>query len=294
LSALDPFAVLRLQENGAVVLDTRPQGEFGAGHIPGSVHIALSGQYAAWAGTIIGLETDSILAAEDTDRVTESRVRLARVGIERVVGYLEDGIEAWKRANLTLEQVPQITVEDLARLMRERSDQVQLLDVRRQAEWEEGHIDGALLKPLNQLARMLDELDPYRPVAVHCKGGYRSSIATSLLRRAGYRQVMNVTGGFDAWKNAGLPIATPDPARNYIQTWSRARVEGYREKKLDVEGWLVNLTSYQLGPMFHAKVDNVPAGANLARTTGQTREEAEKIALDRARELLMRTQRRAV
>jgi hydroxyacylglutathione hydrolase len=294
LPALDPFAVLRLQENGAVVLDTRPQGEFGAGHIPGSVHIALSGQYAAWAGTIIGLETDIILVAEDTDRVSESRVRLARVGIERVIGYLEDGIEAWKRANLALEQVPQVTVEDLARLMRESSDQVQLLDVRRQAEWEEGHVDAALLKPLNQLARTMDELDPHRPVAVHCKGGYRSSIATSLLRRSGFRQVMNVIGGFDAWKSAGLPIATPDPARNYIQTWSRARVEGYREKSLDVEGWPVNLTSYQLGPTFHAKVDNVPAGANLARTEGQTREEAEKLALDRARELLMLTHRRAV
>jgi hydroxyacylglutathione hydrolase len=294
LPALDAFAVLRLQEKGAVVLDTRPQGQFGAGHIPGSVHIALSGQYAAWAGTIIGLEADIILAAEDTDRVSESRVRLARVGIERVVGYLEGGIEAWKRANLALEQVPQITVEDLASLMRERSDQVQLLDVRRQAEWEEGHIDGALLKPLNQLARMMDELDPRRPVAAHCKGGYRSSIATSLLRRAGFRQVMNVTGGFDAWKSAGLPIATPDPARNYIQTWSRARVEGYREKKLDVEGWPVNLTSYQLGPLFHAKADNVSPGANLARITAHTREEAEKLALDRARELLMRTHRRPV
>src|ERR1700730_15684387 len=150
------------------------------------------------------------------------------------------------------------------------------------------------MNPLSQLARMMDELDPHRPVAVHCKGGYRSSIATSLLRRAGYRQVMNVTGGFDAWKNAGLPIATPDPARNYIQTWSRARVEGYREKKLDVEGWPINLTSYQLGPLFHAKADNVSPGANLARTTGHTREEAEKLALDRARELLMLTHRRTV
>jgi len=294
LAALDAYAVLRRQQKGAVVLDTRQQAQFGAGHIPGSVHIALSGQYAAWAGTIIGLETDLILVAEDLDRVAESRVRLARVGIERVAGYLEGGIDGWKRENLALEQVPQITVEDLARLLREKKDEVQVLDVRRQGEWEEGHIDGAVLKPLNQLARMMDELDAVRPVAVHCKGGYRSSIATSLLRRAGFRQVLNVTGGFDAWKNAGLPVATPDPQRNYIRNWSRARVEGYSERKLEVHGWPVNLTSYQLGPLFHAKADNVSPGANLARTTGATREEAEQLALTRAGELLSRTQRRAV
>jgi hydroxyacylglutathione hydrolase len=225
LPALEAIVVLRLQEKGAVVLDTRPQEQFGAAHIPGSVHIALSGQYAAWAGTIVGLESDIILVAEDTDRVNESRMRLARVGIEQVVGFLDGGMSAWKLADLRIEHVPQITVEDLARLRREQSDPVQVLDVRRQAEWEEGHIDGALWKPLNQLAHLMEQLDPRRPVAVHCQGGYRSSIATSLLRRAGFGQVMNVIGGFDAWKTAGLPVAMPDPARNYIRTWSRAREE---------------------------------------------------------------------
>jgi hydroxyacylglutathione hydrolase len=294
LPALDAYAVLRLQQRGAIALDTRPAAQFGAGHIPGSVHIALSGQYAAWAGTMVGLETDVILVAEDQARVTEARLRLARVGIERVVGYLEGGIEGWKRENLALEQVPQITVEDLARLVHEKKDKVQILDVRRQAEWEEGHLEGALLKPLNQLARMMDELDPQRPIAVHCKSGYRSSIGASLLRRGGFRQVMNVTGGFDAWKNAGLPVAMPDPGRNYIQNWSRAKVEAYTERKLELHGWPVNLTSYRLGALFHAKADNVSPGANLARTTGPTREEAEQLALARADELLARTERRAV
>lgn len=294
LPALDAFAVLRLQQQGAIVLDTRPQQQFGAGHIPGSVHIALSGQYAAWAGTIIGLETDLVLLAENDERVAESRLRLARVGIERVAGYLAGGIEGWKRENLALEQVPQITVADLERLVREKQSDVQVLDVRRSGEWEEGHIEGAVLKPLNQLARMMDELDPRRPIAVHCKGGYRSSIATSLLRRAGFRQVMNVVGGFDAWKAAGLAVATPDPNQNYVKNWSREKVEGYAERKLEVSGWPVNLTSYKLGDLYHAKADNVSPGANLARTTGATREEAERLALDRAGELLARTQRRAV
>ena len=294
LAALDAYAVLRFQQKGAVVLDTRPQAQFGAGHIPGSVHIALSGQYAAWAGTIVGLETDIVLVAEDADRVAESRIRLARVGMERVVGYLEGGIEAWKRENLVVDQVPQINVQDLARLIREKKDDVQVVDVRRQGEWEEGHIEGAVLQPLNQLARTMDELDPFRPVAVHCKGGYRSSIATSLLRRTGFRQVINVTGGFDAWKAAGLAVATPNPERNYLKGWSRAKVEGYRERKAELHGWPVNLTSYKVGGLFHAKADNVSPGANLARTTGATREEAEQLALARAGELLARTHKRAV
>src|SRR5207247_4386881 len=107
-------------------------------------------------------------------------------------------------------------------------------------------------------------------------------------------QVMNVTGGFDAWKSAGLPVATPDPNRNYLSNWSRAKVEGYTERKLEVNGWPVNLTSYKLGDLFHAKVDNVSPGANLARTTAAARQEAERLALERAGELLIRTERRAV
>jgi glyoxylase-like metal-dependent hydrolase (beta-lactamase superfamily II)/rhodanese-related sulfurtransferase len=294
LPALDAHAVLRSQQKGAVVLDTRPQADFGAGHIPGSVHIALSGQFAAWAGTLLGMETDIVLVAADAERVEESRLRLARVGIERLAGHLDGGIEAWTRQSLVLDRVPQIPVQDLTSLMRDKKDEMQVLDVRRQGEWEEGHIEGALLMPLNQLTRTMDNLDPQRTVAVHCKSGYRSSIATSLLQRAGFRQVINVTGGFDAWKAAGLSVATPDPEHNYIQSWSRAKVEGYRERTLEMHGWPVNLTSYKIGSHFHAKADNVSPGANLARTTAATREEAEQLALARAGEMLARTQRRAV
>jgi rhodanese-related sulfurtransferase len=134
-------------------------------------------------------------------------MRLARVGIERVAGYLAGGIEAWQHANQPIEQLPHITVQDLDRLQREAAD-LQIADVRREAEWDEGHIAGALLLPLNAAAILGNaQLDPARPIAVHCKGGYRSAIAASLLRRAGCRQVVNVTGGFDAWKAAGLPVA---------------------------------------------------------------------------------------
>ncbi|MBI2680342.1 MAG: MBL fold metallo-hydrolase [Candidatus Solibacter usitatus] len=292
LEALDPFTVLRRQQEGAIVLDTRAAAEFGAGHIPGSINIALAGQFAAWAGTLLGLETGIIIVADDAEKAHEARLRLARVGIERVLGYA--GVEAWKQQNLALEQVPQISVEALQRLLAEHKGEVQVVDVRREGEWEEGHIEGAVLKPLNQLVRMMDDLDSRRPIVVHCAGGYRSSAATSLLQRAGYRQVMNVTGGFGAWKAAGLPVTTPDAARNYVENWSTSKVEDSRERQLEVCGWPVNLTSYRLGGVYHAKIDHVSPGANLARTTGATREDAEEQALKRAEPLLSETRRLAV
>jgi rhodanese-related sulfurtransferase len=205
LKELAHDALLRMQQAGAIVLDTRSDTQFGAGHIPGAVNIPLSGQFASWAGALLGLETDLILMAEDPERATESRMRLARVGIERVVGYLEGGMEAWQRANQPVEPLPHITVDRLKQLQREQTN-LQIADVRREAEWEEGHIEGALLLPLNQLATAIEQMDPARPVAVHCKGGYRSAIAASLLLRAGFREVLNVTGGFDAWKAADLPV----------------------------------------------------------------------------------------
>jgi hydroxyacylglutathione hydrolase len=206
LQELTPDASLRLQQAGAIVLDTRPDTQFGAGHIPGSVNIPLSGQFASWAGALLGLETDLLLVAENPECAAEGRMRLARVGIERVAGYLAGGIHAWQLANRPIERLPHITVQDLDRLQRDEAD-LQIADVRRPAEWEDGHIEGALLLPLNRIAAEIRQLDPARPIAVHCKGGYRSAIAASLLLRAGFHHVVNVTGGFDAWKAADLPVA---------------------------------------------------------------------------------------
>jgi hydroxyacylglutathione hydrolase len=194
------------QRAGAIVLDTRPAAQFGNAHVPGAVHIGLSGQYASWAGRLLGLESKIIIVAEDHDTMLEARTRLARIGMEDVVGYLEEGMNGWFREGLPVAQVPQITVQDLHREM----EHLQVIDVRQPGEWEQGHIAGALLKPLPKLTAMLDGLDRGRPVAVHCKSGYRSSIATSLLQREGFPEVMNVIGGFDAWKTCGLPSAHPE------------------------------------------------------------------------------------
>lgn len=208
IAVLPPSEVHALQAAGAVVLDTRGVNDFGSAHIPGSIHIALSGQYATWAGIVLGLDTELILLADDLDKLMESRIRLARVGIERVAGAVADGIAGWVHAGFPVEQVPQIAVQELHRRLIEGKDPIQVVDVRRAAEWRDGHIEGAIWKPLDRLSTTLQDLDRSLPIAVQCKSGYRSSIASSLLRRAEFPEVANVVGGFDAWKACGLPIAT--------------------------------------------------------------------------------------
>lgn len=194
--------VLERQSNGAIVLDTRPSQQFFAGHVPGAVHIALVGQYASFAATILGLAKDIILIAEDEEHLEESRIRLARVGIERVVGSLKGGMQSWTGP---VEEIHQLSVDDLNR----EKEHLQIVDVRRDAEYASGHIAGATLMPLHQLESRLGSLDRTRPIAVHCKGGYRSAIACSLIQRAGFTDVMNVIGGYDAWLACGLPPAEP-------------------------------------------------------------------------------------
>lgn len=211
-AAFAPAEVARRQKEGVLVLDTRPATLFGAGSVPGSLQIALTGQYATWAGTLVGLEKPVILIVEEEDSVEESAMRLARVGIEKIVGYLEGGILAWQKAGLPLNDVPQISVLQLQEQLSSNPGAVTLVDVRRKPEWEAGHIEQAILKPLHKLKEDLADLDRNTPVALHCQGGYRSSIATSIFLANGFTQVMNVVGGFDAWKAQGLPVAV-DPGR---------------------------------------------------------------------------------
>ncbi|MGZ4837740.1 MAG: rhodanese-like domain-containing protein, partial [Terriglobales bacterium] len=132
---------------------------------------------------------------ESNEKAAEARMRLARVGIEHVAGYLKNGVSSWSEAGNSLERIPQITAAQL----RERLEQLTVLDVRREPEWQAGHIESAHWHALDDFPRALPQLDRDTPVAVHCKSGYRSIIAASLLRRAGFRNVTDVIGGWDAW-----------------------------------------------------------------------------------------------
>lgn len=211
LPALAAPDVLRLQKEGAVVVDTRPAMEFAVAHVPGSLHIALTGQYASWAARILGLDTPLIIVGEDPEQVRESQLRLARVGIENIAGYLADGIAGWIHNGFELDYIPQITVQDFVELRNHEPDRIAVLDVREPGEVASGAIENSLAIPLGRLEARLVELDRDKLLVVHCKGGYRSSIATSILRRAGFRDIANLIGGFDAWKSAGLPEASPQP-----------------------------------------------------------------------------------
>jgi rhodanese-related sulfurtransferase len=173
------------------------------------VNIALSGQFASWAGTLLGLTARPVLIAESEQDGSEARMRLARVGLEDARGYLKGGIGAWREAGLALSTIPQIDAELLAGQLRKQP--LQVLDVRREPEWKAGHIEGAIWWPLDNFKVAPPEIDRNLPIAVHCKGGYRSMIACSLLQRAGFRNVINVMGGFDAWQQANLPVVTEKP-----------------------------------------------------------------------------------
>ncbi len=206
---LSPAEVEERRESGAVVLDTRPADQYGAGHVPASLNIGLSGQFAAWAGTVIPAQRPIVLVAENDQRVEEARTRLARVGLEDVVGYLSGGILAWHESGRPLVRTEQISVDELRfRLAEARVPQ--LLDVRRPGEWQAGHIAQAIHLPLHQLPARAGELDRGKPITAICAGGYRSSIATSILERLGFERPINIVGGMAAWNAGQLQTVTED------------------------------------------------------------------------------------
>ena len=209
--ALSPQEVLELSKRREhVLLDVRSAADFGAGHIPGSVNIGLGGQFAMWAGSLIPLTASILLIADTAAQVDEAVVRLARVGIENVKGYLEGGVENWRRAGLPLESIAQVSVDELKEKLASTAD-LQVVDVRRPGEFGNGHVPRALNAPLATLDRIAGQLplEKDKPTAVICAGGYRSSAAASLLEKLGYTNLLNVSGGTGAWVNAGYPVETP-------------------------------------------------------------------------------------
>ena len=203
LPELSPAEVEALMADPAVtLLDTRPAMEFASGHVPGSIQVGLGGQFASWSARLLGLQARLVLVAESEDAVREARMRLARVGMENVEGWLAGGIRAWAVAGKPLIDTLQISVQELAQRRTGRPAETHVLDVREAAERAAGFLEGSLHIPLGQLPDRAAELLDDGMWFVHCKGGYRSSIAASLLMRRGLEDVANVIGGFDAWQTA--------------------------------------------------------------------------------------------
>ncbi|HWN08788.1 MAG TPA: MBL fold metallo-hydrolase [Pyrinomonadaceae bacterium] len=207
-AALSAAEAKNLAVQGHTILDVRSAAEFGAGHIPGSLNIGLGGQFAIWAGVLISMGTPIVIVADSDEKVDEAFMRLARVGLESVEGYLDGGIDAWRSAGFELARVPQISVDDLHGLI-EKQTELQVLDVRREAEFKSGHVPHAVPVELSKLEQTDLTLDPAKATAVICAGGYRSSAATSILEQRGFTNLLNVTGGTGAWIKAGHPVEQP-------------------------------------------------------------------------------------
>ena len=204
---LDIDEVLARQQDHALLLDAREPPEFAAGHLAGAVNVALQGRFAEWAGDVLSPDRDVVLVG-DPAVALEAKVRLARVGYDRVIGQLADPAGVFASRPDVIETSSRLTIEQLAEL-RGLEPQLQLVDVRGPGETAGGTLLGAREIPLAVLTDSLAGLDPARPVVVYCASGYRSQVAASVLLDAGFADVSDLLGGYGAWDGAGLPAASP-------------------------------------------------------------------------------------
>jgi len=196
--------VLAMQEVGGQILDTRESGEFAAAHLAGSINIGLGGQYATWAGTVLDRERPIVIIA-DPGREVESATRLGRIGFDHVVGYLQDGLHSLNlRPELTV-TTERVSAPFAAELLSSGEPPL-AIDVRTPREREQKTIAGSMSVPLNHLAEKLGEIPRDRALLVYCAGGYRSSIAASVLQRGGFERVSEIAGGIVGWEAASLPV----------------------------------------------------------------------------------------
>lgn len=182
---------------GAVIVDGRDPADFARGHLDGSINIGLNGRYAEFAGSIIANDADIVLVADEGFEL-EAKNRLARIGFDRVVGFLAEPFGVMAENPDRVRRASRLTVADVIGRRTSIAD-LQLVDIRNPGEVKLGSIGGAISIPVGQLPQRLGELDPDRPTIVYCAGGYRSSVAASLLRRSGFADVSDILGGFGAW-----------------------------------------------------------------------------------------------
>jgi len=198
----------------AIVLDVRSELDFIQEHIPNSIFIGVDGSFAPWVGSLIQDVNQEILLVVPEGREKEVVTRLARVGFDHTVGYLAGGIDAWKKAGKEVDSVESISVEEFKTLLTEDS---LVYDVRKINEFESEHLPQAHLASLDYLNKHLTDFPKEKPYFIYCGGGYRSVIAASILKSRGYHGMINVEGGFNAIKKAGIPTTNfvcPSTLRN--------------------------------------------------------------------------------
>jgi len=207
ISALTLDQVLALQAVGAHVLDTRDPAEFAASHLKGSVNVGLGGQYATWAGTVLTREHPIVIIAA-AGKEQEAAMRLGRIGFDQVVGFLEDGLHSIESRPDLMASTDRLSAQVASERVADAAPghAPVLVDVRTPNERKQKRIPGSVGIPLNHLAERASELPADRPLLVYCAGGYRSSIAASLLQRHGFGDVSEIAGGIAAWDAAKMPV----------------------------------------------------------------------------------------
>jgi glyoxylase-like metal-dependent hydrolase (beta-lactamase superfamily II)/rhodanese-related sulfurtransferase len=199
--SVDEFAVVA-EDTGAVVLDTRDAKAFSEGFVPKSINIGLKGDFAPWVGALIKDTQQPILLVTDKGSEKEAVVRLSRIGFDNVLGYLNGGFEAWKLAGKETDEVNRITAKQFANEFDKSSV---VIDVRREPEYSAEHVEEAFNKPLDQINEWFSDIGTETTFYVHCAGGYRSVIASSILKARGIHNFKEIEGGFKAISDTGLP-----------------------------------------------------------------------------------------
>jgi glyoxylase-like metal-dependent hydrolase (beta-lactamase superfamily II)/rhodanese-related sulfurtransferase len=200
--ALSPEAFeAAANETGALVLDTRAPQTFAAGFVPNSINIGIDGQFAPWVGAMIPDIKQEILLVCEPGREEEVVTRLARVGYDHTIGYLEGGFEVWKKSGKEIDQIESIDTAELSKRM--QANNIEIIDVRKKSEYLSEHMVEAENAPLDFINDSMAQLDKNKTYYVHCAGGYRSMIFNSILRARGYDNLIDVKGGFKAIKESG-------------------------------------------------------------------------------------------
>jgi hydroxyacylglutathione hydrolase len=207
-AALQPDDFAARIKAGAVVVDCRSPEAFAGAHIPNAYSVGAGTSFPTWAGSILPGDAEILLVAEEPGQLDDIIWKLLRIGYREPLGWLAGGMSAWQTAALPLAGLPLWTPQELDERRRDMA-RLFILDVRQPAEWHDGHIPGAHHISGGELQARLDEIPVGRPLAVYCGSGYRSSVAASVLKRAGHSTIVNVIGGFSAWQAANLPIEYP-------------------------------------------------------------------------------------
>ena len=204
MNALTPEAFeLVAESTNALILDTRPAGEFSKGFVPNAINIGIKGDFAPWVGALIGDVKQEILLVTDPGMEEEVITRLSRVGFDHVVGYLSGGFSAWTEAGKESDQVHRITSEEFASQF--DAEKSVVVDVRKETEYAAEHVSEAYSKPLAYINEWTKDINPDEHFFMHCQGGYRSMIAASILQARGYRNFTEVDGGFVAISKTAIP-----------------------------------------------------------------------------------------